>query len=224
MLALKYNKSVNKNKSNSSNFCQNNPQTNINFFNFRNIFQQISSSNNYNIPNFQNLSICEGRIIKDIYDLYKKESIKKKFNIILHELKKIDNTGNFVMFVEFSNIFVLKFVFPEQYPYEPPKITYCSGLKFANLFDDSGNIILEIIKKEKWTPVYCLCTLIGSIELKIENNLRNNNIFGIYIVTSKKLNYRKRKWTDYLKETQDYYKDRQIFTDLNCGLKRLKNF
>ena len=225
MIGLRHTKLANNNHTNSSTYYQNNSQTNTISSNFDSMIERNSNQNFVNRVNYRSLSICEGRIKQDLYDFYKKESTRKKFDIILHELKKIENTDNFEMLIEFLNIFTLKFIFSHQYPFEPPKITYYSGFKFANLFDDSENLILEILKKEKWSPVIWLSTLIGSIELIIENNLRNaNNIFGNYVTISKKFDYRKRKWRDYLIEAQGYHKDRQIIMDLNCGLKRLKSF
>ena len=225
MIALRHMKPQNYLQTNFPNFLQNVPQTNTNSMNFDMILDHNSNSNSYNSPNSRNLSTCEARVINDINYFYNSETSRRKLNIILHELKRINNTENFEMFVEYSNIITLKFIFPQGYPFEPPKISYYSGLKFPNLFDESGNLILDTIKKEKWSPVIWLSDLIGSIELILENNLRNsNNNFGSYIIISKKLDYRKRKWTDYLIETQDYYKDKQIFTDLNRSLKRLKGF
>ena len=111
----------------------------INQKNF-NIFTPPTTQNSINsnyINNSGILSDSEGRIISDISEFYRSKMIGKTCRIILHDYKRINNTDNFELLVEFVNIFSVKFYFSHQYPYEPPIIKYYNGQKFDNIFDNT---------------------------------------------------------------------------------------
>ena len=169
------------------------------FFNFRN-------KTNINKPN--QLSSSEIRLKKDIEELKKNQKISQYYDIIYNDYKKIGDSGNFQMIIEFINHFSLKFIFTSDFPFEPPKITFFSGNQYSFLFDCDGNIILDLITKEKWSPTFWISTLIYDIEKKIYE--KTNNLFffnrpsfvndcrtgAFYMI--KKGNYNKRNWNDYL--------------------------
>ena len=211
-------------------------QTNFNIFTPPRTQIHISNQNIINsnyINNSGILSACEGRIINDISEFHRSKMIGKTCRIILHDYQRINNTDNFELLVEFVNIFSVKFYFSHQYPYEPPIIKYYNGQKFDNIFDNNGNVLLDSLKPERWSPVIWFSTLVFSIELLISNNLNNNyrnnnfieegnNLRSVVFLT-KKNKYGKRKWRDYLKEVKDNYGDEKI-NDLEHNLKKLKIF
>ena len=195
----------------------------INQKNF-NIFTPPTTQNSINsnyINNSGILSDSEGRIISDISEFYRSKMIGKTCRIILHDYKRINNTDNFELLVEFVNIFSVKFYFSHHYPYEPPIIKYNNGRKFDNIFDNNGNVMLDSLKSERWSPVIWFSTLVFSIELLISNNLDNNYSNNM----TKKNKYGKRKWKDYLKEVKNNYKNADDkINDMEHNLKKLKIF
>ena len=160
-----------------------------------------------NVSN-HNISTCEGRLIKDLEELKKNENIEKFCKIIVHDYIPIQDTYNFEMIIEFVNYCSVKFVFPSDYPFVPPLISYHSGNRLPYLFDSDGNAILENSKPSNWTPILWLSTLVNSIELLISKN-SNKTI-------SKKLKYGKRKWGEYL----DKEKSANNISDLIRSIKK----
>ena len=167
------------------------------------------------------LSRTEMRLIKDIDELKRNQNIGKFCEIIINDYKKIANTEDFQMIVEFTNHFSLKFIFPSDYPFVPPKIIYFAGNNYSFLFDPYGNIILHLLQKENWSPTFWISTLIFYIEKKVSEQTGNlckfdksyNCLYDKYgkFFYIKKGNYSKRNWNDYLKiayyrENMDYLK------------------
>ena len=179
------------------------------------------SYKNTNKNNNHILSSSEIRLKKDIDELKKNQNIGKFCEIILNDYKKIENTDDFQMIVEFTNHFSLKFIFPSDFPFVPPKIMFFAGNKYSFLFDLEGNIILHLLDKENWSPTFWISTLIFYIEKKVSEQTCNlsfldksyyciNNRYGKYFIV-KKGDYSKRNWNDYLKianirESKDYMK------------------
>ena len=170
------------------------------------------------------LSSSEIRLRKDIDELKKNQKVGQCYQIILNDYKRIEGTENFQIIVEFINHFSIKFIFTSDYPFEPPKITFFAGNQYPFLFDHNGNIILNLITKENWSPTFWISTLILYIEKKIYTNT-NPTIYnkpcnyGDYkmgkIFMIKKGNYNKRNWNDYLnsiniRESIEYSKFRQL--------------
>jgi ubiquitin-protein ligase len=170
------------------------------------------------------LSSAEIRLRKDIEELKKNQKIGQCYDIILNDYKRIEGTENFQIIVEFTNHFSLKFIFTPDYPFEPPKITFFAGNQYPFLFDYNGNIILNLITKENWSPTFWISTLILYIEKKIythtnptifnkPSNYDDCKIGKIFMI--KKGNYNKRNWNDYLnsiniRESIEYSKFRQL--------------
>jgi ubiquitin-protein ligase len=154
-----------------------------------------------------NISVCERRLIKDLEELKKNENIGKFCKIIVHDYTKIQDSYNFEMIIEFVNYCSVKFIFPSDYPFVPPIISYHSGNRLPNLFDSEGNVILENAKESNWTPILWLSTLVNSIELLI-SECSNNTI-------SKKRKYGKRKWGEYLNSEKS-----ENISDLTRSIKK----
>ena len=171
------------------------------------------------------ISSCERRLIKDIDELRKNENIGKVCKIYINDYKRINNSDNFQMIIDFDNFFSVKFVFPPEYPFMPPTISYHSGIKFPFVFDSDGNIILENANKSNWTPILWLSTLVSSIELLIIKGL-NSDIYNSnkIMFIPKKMKYGKRKWDEYLKEEKELYKNNiSIINQISRTIKGFKS-
>lgn len=142
---------------------------------------EIESKQNSQIKNFQNnkrnIPIAELRIIKDLTDYINKK--EKKINI---SNIKYGNEEDYIIFVEFLNLFKIQIKFLKNYPFEPPIITYISGKYYEYLFDMENKIKLDFLIEGKWSPVYDLNYILNFIEKKI-------NIKYIPIKIIRKRNY-----------------------------------
>ena len=174
------------------------------------------------------LSSSEIRLKKDIIELKNNKNIGKFCEIILNDYKKVENTEDFQMIVEFTNHFSLKFIFQSDYPFVPPKIIFFAGNKYPFLFDSDGNIILHLLQKENWSPTFWISTLIFYIEKKVSEQTSSlcfldkgynlvNDRYGKYFIV-KKGDYSKRNWNDYLnivniRESKDFIQFSELKRD-----------
>ena len=234
----RYDDIINNNNSNDNNLFSNKIEDN----NFLNIFPKNKKSvYALNQPIFKKnknsisgeLTLCEGRLLNDLAEFKRSKIVGKLCQIKLYDYKKLGN-NSFELIIEFVSFFSVKFIFDSDYPCSPPIITYDKGIKMKNVFDDNGNVLIESIKKENWTPSIWLSTLVYSIELLIssgtnlENNWFSNNNYsnqGLtnYFMMAKRQKYGKRKWDIYINEFNEYYsKECEIIPDLEKNLKQLK--
>ena len=234
----RYDDIINNNNSNDNNLFSNKIEDN----NFINIFPKNKKSvYALNQPIFKKnknsisgeLTLCEGRLLNDLAEFKRSKIVGKLCQIKLYDYKKLGN-NSFELIIEFVSFFSVKFIFDSDYPCSPPIITYDKGIKMKNVFDDNGNVLIESIKKENWTPSIWLSTLVYSIELLIssgtnlENNWFSNNNYsnqGLtnYFMMAKRQKYGKRKWDIYINEFNEYYsKECEIIPDLEKNLKQLK--
>lgn len=144
---------------------------------------------------FKSLSKAEMRIKKDLFEYEDKPITTGKFEIRVSKYEVLE-VGDVILFVEFKNIFVLKFIFPNDYPFSAPEIIYVEGNRF-DMFDMEDNIKLICLKKEKWSPVLTLNSLLFQIELLITE--RNDSLFG------RARNIRKKKFSEYIEENKEIY-------------------
>lgn len=203
------------------------------YFSFSNSIVSVENENEKNTPKFnfrtflaikktttKIISGCERRIMKDLEEIKKNKKIGKICEIKINDYKRVTDTDNFYIIIEFKNYFSAKFEFLPDYPFSPPIITFHSGKKFPEIFDYNGNILLENAKKRNWTPILWLSTLIISIEILIFNCSRNytENPSLMIIDFSKK--YRKRNWNDYLQGEKSFHSN--IPKELFKTIKKLK--
>lgn len=205
--------------------------------NKKNIYEQnqlvFKKNKRKNTPSGE-LTLCEGRLLNDLAEFKRSKIIGKICQINLYDYKKIENDC-FELIIEFISFFSVKFIFDPDYPCSPPIIVYEKGLKLKNVFDDDGNVLIESIKKDRWSPSIWLSTLVYSIELLISSGINNNinyqyNVdnssnqnIAIYFMKNKKQKYGKRKWNAYISECKDYYnKESGLIPELEKNLKQLK--
>ena len=204
------------NESNNNSINNNSSNDNINKFNDQKIVKETKPT--------PIMSSCEIRLIKDIKELKNNKNIGKHCEIIVSDYKKIKDTNNFQLIIEFKNYFSVKFVFLPDYPFLPPIMTYYSGNKTPYVFDSEGNIILENAKESKWTPILWLSTLVRSIELLIAKGLNNNSLNNDAMFLPSYVKYGKRKWLDYLRDEKDLFKDDAfVIKELSQTIKGVKS-
>jgi len=180
------------------------------------------------------LSFCEGRLLNDLAEFKRSQIIGKICQIKLYDYKKTENNC-FELIIEFVSYFSVKFIFEPDYPCSPPNIIYENGLKPKYVFDENGNVLIESIKKNNWSPIIWLSTLVYSIELLISSGANNDNNHSFnndnnsnqnitnYFMKNKKQKYGKRKWDVYISESKDYYyKENGLIPELEKNLKHLK--
>ena len=167
-------------------------------------------------------SVCETRLIKDVEELKNNKEIGKICPILIHDYNYIKEANTFEMIIEFKNYFCAKFMFPHGYPFEPPIITFLSGIKLSNIFDWEGHILLEYTKASKWTPAFWLSSLVKSMELLIAEDSQKN-LSPTIQHEDKIKKYGKRKWDDYLRLENDLFKgDYYVINALNKTIKGVK--
>jgi ubiquitin-protein ligase len=164
------------------------------------------------------ISSSEGRLIKDMEELKNNKEIGRHCDVIINNYKRIKDTDNFQMIVEFKNYFSIQFIFYPDYPFSPPTISYYSGKKTPYIFDEDGNVLLDNAKKSKWTPALYVSHFVISIELLIAKGLNNNE------EDSNLTKYTKRKWNDYLREEKKIFNnDESVIKELYSNIKQVKS-
>ena len=114
------------------------------------------------------ISKAESRIKNDLVVFQNKRLTTNRFKINISPYSQCANGKDFIMYIEFENLFKLQIIFLEDYPFVPPIITYVKGQYLEYLFDMENNLKLSCLKQEKWSPVLDLNSIIYSIELKID--------------------------------------------------------
>ena len=61
-----------------------------------------------------------------------------------------------------DGIFFLKITLPNDYPMEPPKVKFLSRIYHCNV-NSNGKISIDILLREKWSPVLTISTILLSI-------------------------------------------------------------
>ena len=151
---------------------------------------------------------AESRLKNDIVEYETKRITTSLFNISISNYEVLMD-GSIILYAQIEGMFRIKFIFPIDYPFCPPTISFYSGHRY-DLFDMEDNIILPCLKK--WSPVLSLNTMLYDIELKLYELQKNT--FGTKII-------KKKKFYEYVEESRKYIKNDMHF-DIYTKLKDLK--
>jgi len=62
-----------------------------------------------------------------------------------------------------GGVFTLKIHIPDAYPFKPPKVAFVTKVFHPNIYRN-GQICLDILTVDKWSPVYSLSAVVQSIQ------------------------------------------------------------
>ena len=97
-----------------------------------------------------------------------------------------------------GGVFSLDIYFPVDYPFSPPNIRFLTKIFHPNI-GVSGGICLDILKKEKWSPVLTIgSTLLSIVSLLTDPNAAdplNGEAGRMYCRSIEEYNRTAREWT-----------------------------
>jgi len=98
-----------------------------------------------------------------------------------------------------GGVFHLDIHFPADYPFSPPKITFRTKIFHPNVSANTGNICLDILKKDKWSPALTIgSTLLSIVSLLTDPNAAdplNGDAGRMYIQSYDRFAQTAREWT-----------------------------
>jgi len=121
------------------------------------------------------------KISKELADVKKKNDvdIPDENNLRRWIITIIGNNNSYYKNKEFK----IDVVFPNDYPYKCPKITFLTKIFHPNI-DENGNICLDLLRNESWVPSLNMTFIINAIQSLLSNpncndplNIDASNLF-----------------------------------------------
>lgn len=160
------------------------------------------------------------RIKKEIENGYKSKEFKFFFDVEgllgdpnLAYIKFLVKTG---LYQGQTHILRIKFIYNDNQPYifpkDPPNIIFLTPIYHTNI-SESGGICLDVIKSDKWSPLYGLETIFISIIALLEDpntsSPYNSEASRQYVICQKE----KTLETNYKKICDNYYYSKLLYNE-----------
>ena len=157
------------------------------------------------------LKKTEARIKNDLIEFENKRITLKRYKIYLDKYYFEDNIISLKVLID--KYFLIKFIFSEDYPFDPPELIYLEGKKF-NFFDDNNKLKLDCLTKEKWSAVLSINSILFQLELLLFNF--EQKLFNIDQYKTTKLFY------CYIDDNRYLLSDDNNLNDLSVRLNKIK--
>lgn len=158
--------------------------------------------------------MAEARILKEIEDIYRDPPDYISAGPIDDEhINHWEAVINGPDDSDYKNgVFLLDIKIPPEYPYKPPKCKFKTKILHPNINETSGEICINILKKD-WNPTYTISNiLVGILALLYNPNFKNP-----YCGTAKRLHEKNDKDEEYKKTIQQWIKE-------YCGKEQIKEY
>lgn len=76
-----------------------------------------------------------------------------------------------------DGVFQLQIHIPKEYPFKPPKVAFLTRVYHPNVYTN-GDICLDILTADKWSPVYSLSAVVQSIQSLLNDPNPNSSANG----------------------------------------------
>jgi ubiquitin-conjugating enzyme E2 D/E len=94
--------------------------------------------------------------------------------------------------------FHFKMIFPDTYPFEPPKVTIKTKIYHPNINSESGNICVNILEQKKWVPTNNIQNVLLSLQGLLSNPNPKSPLVGeindVFVNDRKKYDETVREW------------------------------
>ena len=104
--------------------------------------------------------------------------------------------------------FHFKIDIPENYPFEPPEVKMITKVYHPNINYESGNICVNILKKDNWTSTNSIQSVLLSLQGLLTNPNTKDPLMGeinnIYLEDIDKYNETVREWVKLYAQDPEY--------------------
>jgi len=104
--------------------------------------------------------------------------------------------------------FHFKINIPENYPFEPPEVKMITKVYHPNINYKTGNICVNILKKDKWTPTNSIQSVLLSLQGLLSNPNTKDPLMGeinnIYLDDIDQYNETVREWVKLYAQDPEY--------------------
>ena len=104
--------------------------------------------------------------------------------------------------------FHFKIEIPEQYPFEPPEVKMITKVYHPNINSQTGNICVNILKKDKWTSTNSIQLVLLSLQGLLTKPNPDSPLVGeineVYLEDIDKYNETVREWVKLYAQNPEY--------------------